>query len=293
MRWTLQLFDQLILLLRDGVELKRRSLSEGDVVGAGGNIAQFEDWATRYEKAVKTDLLERSKSYDLLLAIGREIAAWLDERNGCSVSSAARATSSSTSRPGKAPPDQARAFLNVPWELLATGAGFLALDPVRLFCVQRRLGRATAPLKPQASTAGADVHGRLASGHAAGPRLRGGGGGHPQGDRSACRRADGRGERLPGIPPPRLANEGPFEALHLSCHGDIGKDGPKLLLEEPGGRASRSPPPPTSSRPSAPTSRAWCSSPPAARPNMKRKARRSPWSCCAPACPPCSAGTAR
>lgn len=41
----------------------------------------------------------------------------------------------------------------------------------------------------------------------------------------------------------RLVQEGPFEAVHLSCHGDIDPDtGPILLLETPEGRkASCSP----------------------------------------------------
>jgi hypothetical protein len=42
-------------------------------------IAAFKDWAARYERCVRDDRRERSVSLDALLAIGREIGAWLDE----------------------------------------------------------------------------------------------------------------------------------------------------------------------------------------------------------------------
>ncbi|MEJ2117972.1 MAG: CHAT domain-containing protein, partial [Alphaproteobacteria bacterium] len=33
----------------------------------------------------------------------------------------------------------------------------------------------------------------------------------------------------------RLADDGPFEVMHLTCHGEIGKDGPVLALDDEGG----------------------------------------------------------
>jgi len=41
-----------------------------------------------------------------------------------------------------------RAFLDIPWELLAAPSGFLAADSNRPFCVWRRLGAPRTPFKP-------------------------------------------------------------------------------------------------------------------------------------------------
>jgi hypothetical protein len=72
MTCTFHLADRQLLLLVDGVEQKSRPID-------AQAIATFKDWAARYGRCVRDDKRERSVSLDALLAIGREIAAWLDQ----------------------------------------------------------------------------------------------------------------------------------------------------------------------------------------------------------------------
>jgi hypothetical protein len=67
-----RLADRQLLLLVDGVENQSRPID-------ASSIATFKDWAARYERCVRDDKRERSVSLDALLALGREIGAWLDQ----------------------------------------------------------------------------------------------------------------------------------------------------------------------------------------------------------------------
>ena len=244
MLWTLRLEDGQFCLLGTGAELKRRPRERLAGNGAATELdvaysaSKFRDWAVRYDRTLAMDKGERSVALAALLTIGREIAAWLDEPQWMQHLLSGTGDIHLDIAAGEASPDQARAFLNVPWELLAAGDGFLALDPVRLFCAQRRLGRAAAPLKPKHRSLALMF--MAASPMDTRPVL------DYEAEEAAILKAtdqlavaltveeSGCLEFLA----PRLTNEGPFEALHLSCHGDIDKDGPKLLLEDAaGGRA--------------------------------------------------------
>ena len=244
MLWTLRLEDGQFLLLGDRAETGRRPRER---LAAGGTAPEadasvgarkFLDWAVRYNREMRMDMGARSAALAALLAIGREIGAWLDEFQWMQQLLSGAGDIHLDIEAGEGSPEQARAFLNVPWELLATADGFLALDPVRLFCVQRRLGRAAAPLKPKYQSLALMF--MAAAPTDARPILD-----YEAEEAAILRATDQLAVSLTveesgclDFLRPRLTNEGPFEVLHLSCHGDIDKDGPKLLLEDPaGGRA--------------------------------------------------------
>ena len=221
MSWTFRLADRRVFLLESRLERESRPISEADE-------KQFRDWAERYERAV------RANGFDALFAIGREISGslgleWMEKITG-----------------GMGPvcldieteavlPAPARAFLDVPWELMTDARGFLALDAARPFCVQRRLGR-------QATPVAAKHKDLFLMFMAASPR-----------DVKPVLNYEAEEARIlsatEGLPLAltveesgcltflrnRLSAEGPFEVVHLTCHGTIEKDGPKLMLESPEG----------------------------------------------------------
>jgi hypothetical protein len=132
MSWTFRLADRRVFLLEDRLERESRPIAEADEL-------QFRAWAERYERAV------RANGLDALLAIGREISgwlgpAWMDRLTG---GAGPICLDIETEASPAAP---ARAFLDVPWELMTDASSFLALDPARTFCVQRRLGRQATPV---------------------------------------------------------------------------------------------------------------------------------------------------
>ena len=144
--------------------------------------------------------------------------------------------------PRRGGPDEI-ALLDAPWELLARADRPLALDPMQLFIVARRVGDVRSPLAAEH----ADLQLMFM---AAAPQ-----GQHEldfEAEEAAILEATKRlplrlvveetgnntylGERL-------TSDEGPFEALHLSCHGDNDPAlGPILLLEDPEGGEDRSSP---------------------------------------------------
>ena len=72
MTCTFRLADRHLLFIVDDVEKQSRPID-------ASAIATFKDWAARYGRCVRDDRPARSVSLDALLAIGREIAAWLDQ----------------------------------------------------------------------------------------------------------------------------------------------------------------------------------------------------------------------
>ena len=138
-------------MLRARVEIRGEDLFCSDIQPGGlssrtslsdETIAALRDWASRYDKAV------RSGDPDPLAAIGNEIAAllnqgdrWLDR-----VLNSVGDIDFEIAVPARTD-DRERLLLDVPWELLATERGFLAADD-RLFRVARRLGNPAEPAVP-------------------------------------------------------------------------------------------------------------------------------------------------
>ena len=244
MYWTIQLFDRSVRLLASGTKEASFQLKELDPVrGDIGDIARFKDWAVRYETAVKADRGERSNSYEKLLAMGREVSDWLDEQGWIEkLTDGAGPIELDIETADTKPDATARAFLDVPWELLATAShGFLALDPARPFCVQRRLGKRAARLT-EAERRDLFLMFMAASPRNVKPVLD-----YEAEEAGILAATNPRDLTLTveesgclAFLSERLNKEGPFEALHLSCHGDIARSGdPFLLLESPEGELAK------------------------------------------------------
>lgn len=90
-------------------------------------LDRLRDWAARYDKAVDP----YHPDPDALMPIGREIAAFLDEGDAwlsrC-LSGVGEIAFEVTV--GGTPDDRGRGLLDVPWELLAPNATFLAAQPL-------------------------------------------------------------------------------------------------------------------------------------------------------------------
>jgi hypothetical protein len=183
--------------------------------------------------AQRYDGASQRSDEDDLAAIGRELFDWLDGSGWGS----AWADAPGEDRileikvAGRGGADET-ALLEAPWALLARADGPLALDAVQLFIVIRRIGDRWEPLVARH----ADL--QLMFMAAA-----------PQGQQDLDFEAEEAAileatQRLPlrlvveetgnrEFLGERLnSDEGPFEVLHLSCHGDIDATaGPILLLE--------------------------------------------------------------
>ena len=198
-------------------------------------IAKLQAWSKRYDEA---SLYDREAE---LSAIGREMFAWLDESGWASAWTLGSGDRNLEIRVKGAGGTEEEALLDAPWELLSRADGPpLAFDDIQLFIVARRIGPKTAPLEPR--------HGDLQLMFmAAAPE------GQQELDYEAEETAILEATRLL---PMRVvveetgaleflgarltSDEGPFEALHLSCHGDIDREkGPILLLENAEGGSDR------------------------------------------------------
>lgn len=193
-------------------------------------LGQLDAWAARYRQAV-----ERNDS-GRLADIGRGMFDWLDDDGwaarwlrGTGVRVLEIALDSDAAQ-------TSRSVLDLPWELLADRQGFLAADSTQPFVVLRSLGRSAneEPAQP--------VHRDLAVMFMAAS---------PEGQRMLDFEAEEAAilaatERLgvqvvveesgcAGLLKDRLAQEGPFEVVHVSCHGTIRSDVPELALESPEG----------------------------------------------------------
>jgi hypothetical protein len=115
MTCTFHLADRHLLLLVDGVETQSRAI---DVPA----IPVFKDWAARYERCLRDDKRGRSVSLDALLAIGREIAAWLDQTRWMASLTGGSGSLCLDIAVDESNTDAARAFLDVPWELIWSDA---------------------------------------------------------------------------------------------------------------------------------------------------------------------------
>ncbi|WP_291992172.1 CHAT domain-containing protein [Candidatus Accumulibacter sp. ACC003] len=192
-------------------------------------LGALADWSERYARAVANGMAGE------LLAIGREMFDRLDGNGWASAWAQATGPRTFEVRVDDFGTYLARALLDAPWELLASRDGHLAGDHVQLFELARRVGVASAPLAARyddlqlmfmaAAPQGASVLDFEAE-EAAILEATKGLPLHLVVEESGA--AAFLGERL------RL--DGPFEALHLSCHGTIDPThGSVLLLEDTAG----------------------------------------------------------
>lgn len=193
-------------------------------------ITRLQGWAARYDQAT----LDGDEAE--LFAIGRALFDWINPNGWATTwakASGPRQLEIVVDDPGE---PLARALLDAPWELLAHEQGYLADDAVQLFELARRIGREGNPTEP--------AHGDLQLIFmAAAPA-----GESPlafEDEESAILEAT---RRLPlhlvveesgciQFLGEKLDLDGPFEVLHLSCHGGIDPDvGPLLGLEDETGQ---------------------------------------------------------
>lgn len=203
--------------------------SECRLDGADG-LAKLQAWATRYGKAAK-------HNYEAdLLAIGREMFDWLNESGWAAAWTKAAGSRDLEIRIDDPADSLAQAVLEAPWELLARETGHLADDAVQLFELSRRIGAEGSPVEPHFSDLQLMFMAAAPVGTSplafedeefaileATKRLHL----HLVVEESGCAQ----------FLRERLDQEGPFEALHLSCHGDIDQQlGPVLALEDETGQ---------------------------------------------------------
>jgi tetratricopeptide (TPR) repeat protein len=213
-----------------GGDLVCDGLAEARVPLTEEAVEQMRGWVADYRAAVERD------DPALLLSIGRELLGWLDGDEWAS-----RWLRGAGERVLEIAVDSddaevARLLLDLPWELLADNQDFLAADLTQPFVVFRGIGRDRDgdPAEP--------AHRDLAVMFMAAS---------PAGEQSLAYEAEETAileatERLRvqvGVEESgcadflkdRLAQEGPFEVVHVSCHGGIHDDQPVLALETPEG----------------------------------------------------------
>jgi hypothetical protein len=229
-------------MLSARIELRGEDLFCADTAERGAStirrltpetLARLRGWAERYDAAV------RSGAPEPLVEIGHDIATFLDEGDRWldHVLAGIGEIAVEISVPGR-PEDRERVLLDVPWELLRWNGTYLASDAERLFRVIRRLGGAGTPAEPayrdlSVLFMAAEVEGQGVLNYEL----------EEAGILRATKDLDlnlsveesGAVEFLTQ----RIALDGPFEALDLSCHGSIEKGEPFLCLESPEGREER------------------------------------------------------
>ena len=197
---------------------------------SASNLERMRGWVGQYREAVEHDDLS------LLLSVGRGMFDWLagfgwasDWLRGAGDRVLEAAVDSDEA-------EVARLLLDLPWEVLADEHDFLAADATQPYVVLRSLGRNIddEPAQPQ--------HRDLAIMFmAASPE--GQGALDFDAEEAAVLAAT---DRLPAqvaveesgcavFLKDRLTQEGPFEVVHISCHGNIRDDAPVLMLETPEG----------------------------------------------------------
>jgi hypothetical protein len=197
-------------------------------------LARLRGWAERYDAAV------RSRALPPLVEIGRDIAEFLDEGDRWLdqvLVGTIGEIALDIAVPGR-PEDRERTLLDVPWELLAPKGIYLASDNDRLFRVTRRLGGLGTLASPEFRDLSllfmaAEVEGQGVLSY-------------EQEEAAILQATKGLDLNLMVEESgaiefllQRLAQEGPFDALHLSCHGNIERGEPFICLESAEGREDR------------------------------------------------------
>ena len=225
-------------MLSARIELRGEELFCADTAESGASsvkplspeaLARLRGWAERLRQGGALGAPEP------LVAIGRDIAAFLDDGDRWldRVLGGTGEIALEIAVPGR-PEERERLLLDVPWELLAPNGIFLAADNERLFRVARRLGgtseRGTPAYRDLAllfMAAEVEGQGTLNYEQEEAAIL--------QATRSLALNLSVEESGAVEFLGERIAGHGPFEALHLSCHGDIVKGDPVLLLEKPEG----------------------------------------------------------
>ncbi len=208
-----------------------RGGEEARIALTGETLGRLTGWAERYGRIVRTG------DPSPLLALGLEIFAWLDQGGWASRwvrEPGDRVLEVAVDDPGT---EAAAALLDLPWETLAREGDLLAADPGQTFVVFRSIGRRADAVPAQPEHRDLETLFMAAA---------------PRGQRELDYEAEEAAildatARLPmrlsveesgcaDFLKDRLAQDGPFEAVHLSCHGDILRGtGPVLALETPEG----------------------------------------------------------
>jgi hypothetical protein len=197
-------------------------------------LARLRGWAERYDAALKSGALPP------LVEIGQDIAAFLDEGDRWldRVLGGTGEIALDIAVPGR-PEERERLLLDVPWELLASSEGsYLAEDNERLFRVTRRLGGFDTPATP----AYRDLSLLFMAAEVEGQGVLS----YEQEEAAILQATKGLDLNLSveesgaiEFLMQRLAQDGPFDALHLSCHGNIERGEPFICLESAEGREHR------------------------------------------------------
>jgi hypothetical protein len=208
-----------VLCRRDGAPDVRIDLSED-------GLQQMRAWAQRYRQAVVRD------EAGALVDVGRELLEWLDV--GGWATAWLRAIGPRVLDVG-VDSDQAaaaQALLDVPWELVADDSGFVAADATQPLVVVRSLGRRIDDAPAQAAHRDLAVMFMAAAPEGQGVL-------DFEAEEAAILAAT---ERLgvqvvveesgsARVLKDRLAQDGPFEVVHVSCHGAIVDGVPRLVWE--------------------------------------------------------------
>jgi CHAT domain-containing protein len=199
-------------------------------------LARLKGWAERYDAAV------RSRALPPLLEIGRDIAAFLDEGDRWldrTLDGTLGEIALDVAVPGR-PEERERILLDVPWELLARDGKYLAEDNERLFRVTRRLTGSGTPAS--AAPAYRDLSLLFMAAEVDGQGILS----YEQEEAAILQATKGLALNLMveesgtiEFLGQRIAQDGPFEALHLSCHGNIENGESFICLETPEGREDR------------------------------------------------------
>ena len=194
-------------------------------------LSQLQRWTADYREAV------RRNDPPALFALGRALFAWLDEAQWATTWVKGTGPRLLEIAVNEVDSPAATALLDLPWEIMAHGLDFLAGDPAQPFVVYRSIGKGRTPIPAQPAHRDLALLFMAAS---------------PTGQQELDYEAEEAAilqatEQLPmqlvveesgcaDFFKERLAQDGPFEAIHLSCHGDLLRDGgPALALETPEG----------------------------------------------------------
>ncbi|MDV7340396.1 CHAT domain-containing protein [Terasakiella sp. A23] len=194
-------------------------------------LQQMADWNERYSDIVK------SENNNLLLMLGQEIFDWLNHGKWASGWLSKTGNRELEIRTEIVNSPQAKALLDLPWEILATDNMYLAANEVQRFKPYRRIGTdaQTAPFEPRYQDLTMTFMAAAPTGQ---NEL------DYEAEEVAILNATEQLDVYVSVEEsgcleflkPHLAQQGPFDVVHFSCHGDIDKDGnPFLCLESPEG----------------------------------------------------------
>ena len=179
-------------------------------------LSKLDEWNRQYRGAV------RSRDPSMLLGLGAGMFDWLDEAGWASGWTGAAGERVLEVAVDDVEHDAARGLLDLPWETLTRKGDFLAADDVQPFVVFRSIGRHAEAEPTQPTYRDLTLMFMAAA---------------PEGLTELNYEAEevailGATKRLPvqvvveesgckDFLKDRLAQDGPFEVVHISCHGDV------------------------------------------------------------------------